>query len=236
MLVEYYNIKTNTLSLPFSFNEELKDLSLDTQIIIFEEDYRKGEHSQFNQLVDTTHKNFFLIGAPKNNIIFGGDDLSSSLTHLTFGTNFNKPVDNLPENLTHLTLGYKFDQLVDHLPKNLTHLIFGKCFNRKVNNLPKTVTHLIFDNYFNKKVDNLPDSLTHLTLGNHFNSPIDNLPNMLRYLTLGGNFNQEVKNLPVLMEEITMSQKNQLKLLKKLPFNCKIKCVEQELEDLLYNY
>ena len=101
MLEEYYNKKTNTLTIPFNFNEELKDLPLDTKIIKFEEDFYKEENSRFNQLVD---------------------NWPNYLTHLTFGYYFDQFVDNLPENLTHLTFKYNFSQSVDNLPLNLKQL------------------------------------------------------------------------------------------------------------------
>ena len=88
MLEEYYNKETKTLTIPFNFNEELKDLPLDTEIIIFDEDFDKYEDSLFNCPIS--------------------DILAPSLTHLTFGTRFNESVDKLPNSLTHLTFGRKF--------------------------------------------------------------------------------------------------------------------------------
>jgi hypothetical protein len=41
ILNEYYNVDIKTLKLPWYFNEELKHLPIDTQIMIFEEDYKK---------------------------------------------------------------------------------------------------------------------------------------------------------------------------------------------------
>ena len=101
MLEKYYNKKTNTLTIPLNFNEELKDLPSDTKIIIFEEDYNKREYSQFNQLVDK---------------------LPNNLTHLTFGCYFDKLVNNLPNFLKNLTFGDNFNQKVDNLPNNLKQL------------------------------------------------------------------------------------------------------------------
>ena len=115
MFEKYYNIETKTLTLPYKFNAELKDLQVDTQIIIFEENDDKQQYASFNKLVD---------------------NLPSSITHLTFGYWFNQSVDNLPKNLTHLTFGLLFNQKVDNLPQNLMHLTFGQSFNQKVDNLP----------------------------------------------------------------------------------------------------
>ena len=120
MLEEYYNIKTKTLTLPCDFNKKLENLPLDTEIIIFEQDYKKEKNSHFDQKVD---------------------NLPNTLTHLTFGWGFNQLVDNLPENLTHLTFREDFNQKVDNLPLSLTHLTFGFNFNQNVDNLPSNITH-----------------------------------------------------------------------------------------------
>ena len=89
MSEKYYNAKTKTLAFPYDFNDKLKDLPVDTQNIIFEEIDNNKEYLKFNQKVDATRKNKFFTGAPKNNIIFDGDNLPTSLTHLTFGRYFN---------------------------------------------------------------------------------------------------------------------------------------------------
>jgi hypothetical protein len=104
-LTQYYNKDTKTLTLPYTFNEELNNIPEETEIIIFSENLRKKEYSKFNQLVD---------------------NLPENLTHLTFGKSFNHSVNNLPKKLTHLTFGEKFNQSVDYLPENLTHLTFGR--------------------------------------------------------------------------------------------------------------
>ena len=116
MLEEYYNKKTNTLTIPpnFNFNEELKDLPTDVQIVIFDQD-NSIEFSKFNRIVN---------------------NLPSSVTHLIFADCFNQSVDKLPESITHLTFGYHFNQKVDNLPKNLTHLTLGPNFYQLVDNLP----------------------------------------------------------------------------------------------------
>lgn len=80
VLEEYYNEKASTLTIPFNFNEELKNLPFDIKIIIFEEYFPFWKYSNFNQRVD---------------------DLPNTLTHLTFGSYFNQKINNLPNSLTH---------------------------------------------------------------------------------------------------------------------------------------
>lgn len=46
-------------------------------------------------------------------------NLPQSLTHLTFGRNFNQPINNLPKSLTNLIVGFNFNQAVNHLPKSI---------------------------------------------------------------------------------------------------------------------
>lgn len=119
-----------------------------------------------------------------------------SITHLTFGDDFNKPVDNLPNSITHLTFGEFFNKSVDNLPNSITHLTFGANFNKSVDKLPNSITHLTFDVCFIKSVDKLPSSITHLTFGEFFNKPVDKLPNSITHLTFGFDFNQPVDKLP----------------------------------------
>jgi hypothetical protein len=155
MLEECYNPKTKTLLIPHYFNDELKDLCPDTEIIIFLEDYDKTQYSRFNNQIDK---------------------LPQNLIRLTFGWNFNGSINHLPPNLIHLTFGGNFNQPVDNLPQKLTHLTFGRNFNKPVDNLPPNLTHLTFGEMFNKSVDNLPPNLTHLVLGWRFCQKLDNLP------------------------------------------------------------
>jgi hypothetical protein len=81
-----YNKETKTLSIPYNFDEELKDIPEETEIIIFLEYFIN--FSVFNKKIN----NF-----PQN------------LTQLTFGYNFNQKINNLPKNLTHLTFGNDFN-------------------------------------------------------------------------------------------------------------------------------
>jgi hypothetical protein len=155
MYVNYYNEKTQTLTIPYEFNDELCVLPSETQCVIFEENLSKGKISKFNQSVD--------------------NNLPPNLTHLTFGGNFNQTVDNLPSNLIHLTFGYTFNQFVNKLPINLTHLTFGVDFNQIITNYPPNLTHLKFGHFFDQSVDNLPVNLTHLTFGHDFNQTTYNI-------------------------------------------------------------
>jgi hypothetical protein len=64
MWLEHYNKETKTLTIPYTFDEELKDLPKETKIIIFSENLDEDKYSYFNQSVD---------------------NLPETLTHLTFG-------------------------------------------------------------------------------------------------------------------------------------------------------
>ena len=80
------------------------------------------------------------------------DKFPSALSHITFNFRFSGNTDNIPS-ITHLTFGAKFNKPVNNLPHSITHLTFGWCFNQSVNNLPP-ITHLTFDFWFNQPVDN----------------------------------------------------------------------------------
>jgi len=140
-MLKYYNSKTQTLTIPWGFNDELIDLPKDVKTIVFKENFKKP--SRFNK--------------PVNN-------LPESLTHLTFGWEFNQPVNNLPKGITHLTFGWIFNQPVDNLPENLTHLTFGCDFDQPLNNLPKNLTHLKFGVSFSNNATNLPINLQEIQI------------------------------------------------------------------------
>lgn len=87
----------------------------------------------------------------------------SSLTHLSFGDSFNRPVDSLPNSLTYLHLGNSFDTPINSLPSSLTYLdIHRGLFNQSVDSLPSSLTHLDLSQCFNHPINYLPPSLTHL--------------------------------------------------------------------------
>jgi hypothetical protein len=80
-MLKYYDKETKTLTIPYKFNKELKDIPEEIETIFFGYYYNKSV-----------------------------DNLANNLTHLTlltFGKNFNQTVNNLPKNLTHLTFGYQ---------------------------------------------------------------------------------------------------------------------------------
>ena len=212
-----YNRDTKTLIISCDFNEELKDIPKDTQIIIFENKYLKL--SVFNQKVD---------------------NLPQNLAHLTFGTTFNQKVDNLPQSLTYLTFGFMFNQKVGFLPKNLTHLTFNYCFNKEVNNLPKNIIHLAFGVCFCEKIYKLPKNLKYFKFKWYYKNEII-LPKSLKKLSLTCNndlinnipehiekvyiyfscdhIHKKVENLPSTIKEIVIEDEQFQKYIK-IPFGC----------------
>jgi hypothetical protein len=195
MLKKHYNKETKTLHISNGFNEELKDIPKETEIILF------SYSSNFTQSVD---------------------NLPENLTHLTFGYWFNQSVDNLPLSLTHLTFGCCFNQLVDNLPKTLTHLTFGYMFNQSVDNLPEKLTHLIFNVRFNQSIDNLPKKIKELTLiCNHksINNLPDNIEKLHIYFSNRHSQNKNIQNLPITLKEIIIEKEEYKKYLIKIPFD-----------------
>jgi hypothetical protein len=204
ILNKYYNVDTQTLSLPWVFNKEIKNLLIDVQIIIFEEDRAKKQFSKFNQSVD---------------------NLPNTLTHINFGRRFNQSVDNLPNNLTHLTFGAWFNQSVDSLPNNLTHLTFGVGFNQSVDYLPKNLTHLTFGYSFNQKVDSLPSTLIEIGFYSHCKIK-NNIPNSIEFLNIFFSvddfYNEPIENIASNVKEIKINLVSKVHYLKKIPFGCKV--------------
>lgn len=112
MLEEYYDEQTNTLTVPYYFNEEFKYFPKNIKIINFYQYYDNYYDIYYSSLFDK----------PIDNLPIG-------LTHLKFGFNFNQSVDNLPETLIYLSFGVSFNQSVNKLPKNLKYLKFSEKFN-----------------------------------------------------------------------------------------------------------
>ena len=100
------------------------------------------------------------------------NNLPPSITHLTFGLDYNKPTNNLPQSITHLTFGEDYNQPTNNLPQSITHLTFDGDYNQPTNNLPQSITHLTFGGDYNQPTNNLPQSITHLTFGGNYNQPI----------------------------------------------------------------
>ncbi len=157
--------------------------------------------------------------------------LPRSLTHLTFGKDFNCPIDSALNdlvNLTFLKFSTQFDQPIQRLPPRLIHLCFGPFFNKPLPSLPLSLqclmfgssfnqripelplldklSHLVFDHDFNQLID-LPKNLISLSFGFCFNQPINFLPHKLRHLTLGLLFHQLLPPLPPNLEIFFVSYK-----------------------------
>ena len=93
-----------------------------------------------------------------------GNSLSKShnLQELTFGNEFNQPLDNTLSNLTNLrilTLGARFNQSLENSLSNLLNLrelTLGKSFNQYVN-IPGWITKLVINSIFSQAIiDYLP--------------------------------------------------------------------------------
>lgn len=176
----------------------------------------------------------------------GENILPITLTQLTFGYNFNKKKKEkiLPCSLTHLTFGEHYNQEINEnvLPSSLTYLSFHCCknFNHqfKINVLPNSLTHF-FPSYYKGTFTNLPDSITHLCLWNYEKDI--SFPNCLSTLYVQGNSEVSilpntieciifyclsivVDNLPSSVTKIKLIKfnKENIKLIKKIPYGCKI--------------
>jgi len=133
----------------------------------------------------------------------------TSVTHITFGSNFNQSVDDLCSlssgSLTHLTFGDHFNKPLRylHLASLLTHITFGFYFNQPCDkfSLPKSLTHLSFGANFDQPMDDTcidgTVSLTHLTFGTFFNKPVNclSLAKSLTHLKFGYYFDQPIENV-----------------------------------------
>jgi hypothetical protein len=114
-------------------------------------------------------------------------DLPPSITHLTFGDNFNYriAITNLPLHLVYLSFGGKFNQQIT-LPPSIETLIFGTAYNQPITHLPRNLIHLTFKAFRDTfpLLDNIPLSLQKLIVGEHvFQKRNPNEPLSLTHLT-----------------------------------------------------
>ena len=128
--------------------------------------------------------------------------LSDSVTSITFGPCFNRPVDKLPNSVKTLIFGRYFNRTVDKLPNSLTSIELGHDFDKSVDKLPNSVTSITFGYQFNQYVDNLPKSVTSITFGREFNRPVDNLPNSVTSIAFGFCFVQSLQKLPKFVKTV----------------------------------
>jgi hypothetical protein len=134
-------------------------------------------------------------------INFGGE----TLTHLTFGRDFNQYVDllgrtYLPASLKHLTFGYNYDQEIYSLPNNIKHLTFGHKFDQRIDQcLPSSLVSLTFGHSFNTSINMcLPYGIRYLKFGYTYNKPIsDCIPESVRVLIFGDSFDQSINKIMV---------------------------------------
>jgi len=75
-----------------------------------------------------------------------GNNIPSSVTHLTFGNWYNRtqPIkDNIPSSVTHLTFGDWFNQTIqDCVPNFITHLILGRRYEQEIIGVPSSVIEI----------------------------------------------------------------------------------------------
>ena len=137
--------------------------------------------------------------------------LPTSLTALTFGGHFNRPIQAfvLPSKLKRLVLSEKFNQTIvaGSLPPSLTELSFGQEAQQG------GASHVAANGEFNQILVEgaLPPSLQTLRLGIAFNQMLaaNVLPSSLRRLIFSVNYNQpiHVATLPASITDLTFGSR-----------------------------
>ena len=121
------------------------------------------------------------------------DYIPSTITHLKFGNEFNKPIKKLPPSLIKLSFGNYFNQPIKGLlSPTLTQLKLGKYFkNFELGTIPSTVTHLTLGCKMNNFVPGyIPTSVTHIKINYFDRDYVKCLPNSITHLT----FNRRYTN------------------------------------------
>ena len=102
MLEQFYNKETNTLILPYYFNDKLSDLPNSITNLTF--------GPCFNQSVGHQGCN---ISCSRN--------LPNSITHLTFGYYFDQSIDKLPKNIKELGFA-SGNKIKNNIPENIENI------------------------------------------------------------------------------------------------------------------
>jgi len=120
----------------------------------------------------------------------------TTVTHLTFGHNYNSFMKNMPLSITHLKFGNRFNRfIVGKIKPMVTYLEFGRDFNQSIiDAIPGSVTQLMFGDSFDQPIIGaIPKSVTHLVFGDSFNQPIIGaIPKSVTHLVFGNSFNQSI--------------------------------------------
>lgn len=115
--------------------------------------------------------------------------LPFNLEKVSFGKNFNLPIDNLPDTINSISFSYSFNKSINKLPNNLSFLSFGACYNKAIFCLPENLTILSFGDLFNNNLI-IPPNLKELYFGLDFNREIISFPKSLKKLHFGARYNQ----------------------------------------------
>jgi hypothetical protein len=140
-----------------------------------------------------------------------------SVTHLTFGNDFESSIINIPSHLKYLKindLGFfhilKLEKIptLEYLSINHvfeTHEIYPLVKTLKIIhgrdriNIKKSfpnVTHLTFYSLYFIYLINIPQTVTHLSFGKNFNYQVGDIPHHVTHLKFGHNFNRKISIHP----------------------------------------
>jgi hypothetical protein len=144
--------------------------------------------NKFNQSVDKLLNPNFCTNRPKP---------KTKLTHLIFGSDFNKLVNHLPDSVKYLYFGDSFNKSVDNLPNSLLFIKFGCDFNYSINNLPISLINIEFGTKFSQSLNNLNHGIVSIKF-----------PNLLLYNELNNTmgYNVTINKLPSSIKNIYFSK------------------------------
>lgn len=133
--------------------------------------------------------------------------LPDVVTHLTFGNNFNQPLNHFkfPKCLSQFYTGYYFHQSLNHIefPSTLHTLRFGDYYCAPLDHFkfPPNLKSLYLGYSMTKSLDHVTfsDKITYIYFGTNFNEPLTNtlLPDSLETMVFNSEYNQILYNFKV---------------------------------------
>lgn len=154
------------------------------------------------------------------------DKLPESLEYLNFGNRFNNEIKTYPPNLKYVSFGSNFNKPIDNITSQ--HIFLGN-YNCPINITNTKVEYLCFGEAFNGKIINLPSNI-HLYFTKPTANILNNLPLIKKCAVVLSNLSEEITNLPTSMNElilIHLETDNILvdenkKYIIKVPFDCEL--------------
>lgn len=163
-------------------------------------------------------------------------ELTPNIIEVSFGTKFDQPITDKTfySSVKIVTFGENFNQPIDILEdSNIECLIFDGFYKGKITKYPKNLKRLVINNGLMYKLENIP-VLESLNINGNYNFPL-NLKEGLKEISItDSNFNQSIDNLPDSITTIQIVSGDFNYDIQKLPKNLKNLVIYSDYDGRIY--